>query len=145
MTIVFDDIREYAQHHPLSVATILMIFLPGTYFYATGKTFPQETDLHIFPPTLPSVPTSASALSPYRWKKQVDLPPVVLRLSKFIHLKRSRATLLLRHAFMTLKHRRSPRLPYAGSESAKCANALSFNSSFCFASAFNKLLIAYGC
>ncbi|OAL44833.1 hypothetical protein IQ07DRAFT_238347 [Pyrenochaeta sp. DS3sAY3a] len=38
MTTVFDNVRNYAQHHPLSVAAGVIIVLPGTYFYITERT-----------------------------------------------------------------------------------------------------------
>lgn len=38
MTTVFDNVRNYAQHHPLSVAAGVIIVLPGTYVYITERT-----------------------------------------------------------------------------------------------------------
>ncbi|KAH7355912.1 hypothetical protein BKA66DRAFT_257424 [Pyrenochaeta sp. MPI-SDFR-AT-0127] len=81
MNIVFDDIREYAQHHPLSVAAGLIIILPGTYFYVSKNPFIPEIDQHIFSTVLPSIPAFKRTLSSYSPQKSLNLVSIASKSS----------------------------------------------------------------
>lgn len=64
MTTAYDNIQNYAQNHPLSIAAGLIIVIPGTYLYAAGKSPLLELEHAILPQThsTPSGITNAVSL-----------------------------------------------------------------------------------
>ena len=76
MTTIFNNVRNYAQNYPLFVAAGLVIIVPGTYLYTTGR-----------PPVLKLEHTllshSLSPTSDVRGAVSVDLTVTTSRLSKW--------------------------------------------------------------
>ncbi|KAF2118686.1 hypothetical protein BDV96DRAFT_361291 [Lophiotrema nucula] len=85
MAGVLESVRDYAHHHPTSLATGLIIALPGTYFLITGRSIPcatpgvetlaktaglcQESDSPAYSPAA----TIQRALSVYHSQHPIDL------------------------------------------------------------------------
>ena len=76
MSGVLDSVRDCAQAYPMSVAAGLIIALPGTYCFMTGKSISCAIGLSCADPTLPSTPSLArlrQSLSVYDIRNPLDI------------------------------------------------------------------------